>query len=133
VGGQIAQSLVCTPLRLFGDEPRSQRTIAVLSFDIVDAVLSRDDFTCQEPRTMRGLANPSQNNRSVLVAITGEQVRPQPSVQRLGEPNRPRAVYCSAIHFSTFATFIAAVSLLGFQWFDRREIWVAGRPRHWRC
>ena len=82
------------------------------------------DLPSDEPQTAVGLARAGEDYRTVLVAVSGKQVRLEFGIQSPGDRQSPRLHVF--IHRITFSNFSAAVSVSGFSLFDRREIWIAG-------
>ena len=137
MNGQVGQPLVPRTENPVLDELRPQHAIAALPRYVVHTVLRQMDLPCDEPQPAIRLTRAGEDYSTVLITIPRKQVSLEFSVESPRDRQPPRlhvGLLIQMLHVGlfiqrmTFSNFNAAVSVSGFSLFDRREIWIAGRP-----
>ena len=121
VNGEVRQPYVSRAEDSALDELRLQHAITALARHVVHPVSRQMDFPGDKPQSTIGLAHTGEDDRTVLIAIPGEQMGLQLIVQAGGDGQPPVPHVGLFIHRMTFSSFNAAVSVSGFSLFDRRE------------
>jgi hypothetical protein len=120
---KVHQPLVSAVRYPVSYERRFQHAVAALSGDVVDAVRRKVQVTGQEPDAMIGFGYAGNDDRSMLVTISGKQMGVKALIKLLGKDQTPRFVYGRVTsHRSTLQSLRSAVCEAGSSRLVRREI-----------
>jgi len=96
---------------------------------IVDPLPGRVHLTSEQPGPARALGHAVGDHGAMLLGVPGEQVPVEAIVELLGAGPGSRCWSRPVLQpVEVLRAFLAAVSVAGFQWLDRRDSWIAGWP-----
>jgi hypothetical protein len=79
---QVTEALISAVQDLFRHEGRCEHPVAAFASDIFVPVLCQEQFPTQQADAPRTSGNPSDEHRTVLVAVAGEEMREKSIGQR---------------------------------------------------